>query len=476
MNSLVQPIVLSGGSGTRLWPLSRMSFPKQFLDLVNDGSLFQGTISRINNHQFLSPIIMCNAEHRFIVEDQLKRIQKEAKEVILEPVGRNTGPAVLTAALVAAEKDPNKIILILPSDHLIEDKNKFTQTVISSIPSAQNDKIVLFGITPKEPHTGYGYIEVTKEKIKSAFNVKDFHEKPSKELAEEYVSKGTYFWNSGIFLFKAKTIIEAFESLEPEMVSACKAALKNAEKDLGFIRLREADYKKCENISLDYSVIEKITNVCCVPLEGEWNDLGAWSSVSEVTKTNELGNAKQGDVVFEESTNCYGYSQDGAKLALVGLENVIAVATKDAILITSKDKSENVKAIVEGIKKQNCNSAINHKRIYRPWGWYESLDQDERYQVKCLMVKPGAKLSLQSHHHRAEHWVVVSGSVNVTVDGAVSLLSENQSTYIPIGSTHRLENPGKIPALLIEVQSGSYLGEDDIIRYEDVYGRVKVDA
>ncbi len=476
MEPLVQPIILSGGSGTRLWPLSRLSFPKQFLDLVGDKTLFQMTVQRVSDSQFLSPIIMCNSEHRFIVEDQLNRIDSSAKEVILEPMGKNTGPAVLTAALIAAEKDENKLILILPSDHLIEDIAKFNQTVTSAIPAAKSDQVILFGVSPKEAHTGYGYIEVAKEKIKSASKVKAFHEKPNKSLAEKYIADGNHYWNSGIFLFKAKTIIEAFENLEPEMVKCCKAAIEKAEKDLGFIRLKEAEYKQCKNISFDYSVIEKISNVACIPFEFQWSDLGSWSSVKDVTTSNCAGNSKHGDVLFEESSNCYGYSADGAKVAFVGLENVIAVATKDAILITSKDKSEDVKAIVEKIKKSDCESAINHKRVYRPWGWYESLDSDERYQVKCLMVKPGAKLSLQSHHHRAEHWVVVSGSVNVTVDENVSLLSENQSTYIPIGAMHRLENPGKIPALLIEVQSGSYLGEDDIVRYEDVYGRVKVDA
>ncbi len=476
MEPLVQPIILSGDSGTRLWPLSRLSFPKQFLDLVGDKTLFQMTVERVRDSQFLSPIIMCNSEHRFIVEDQLNRISSSAKEVILEPMGKNTGPAVLTAALMAAEKDENKLILILPSGHLIKDEVRFKQTVLSAIPAAKKGQVILFGISPEEPHTGYGYIEVVKEKINSTVDVKTFHEKPNKTLAEQYIAEGNHYWNSGIFLFKAKTIIEAFVTLEPEMVQHCKAAIDRAEKDLGFIRLKEAEYRQCKNISLDYAVIEKISNVGCMPAKFQWSDLGSWSSVKEATASNSNGNSKHGDVLFEESLNCYGYSADGAKLAFVGLENVIAVATKDAILITSKDKSEDVKAIVEQIKKNDCESAINHKRVYRPWGWYECLDCDERYQVKCLMVKPGAKLSLQSHHHRAEHWVVVSGSVNVTVDENVSLLSENQSTYIPIGSTHRLENPGKIPALLIEVQSGSYLGEDDIVRYEDVYGRVKIVA
>lgn len=476
MEYLVQPVVLSGGSGTRLWPLSRLSFPKQFLDLVGKTSLFQKTIQRVQGKQFLSPSIMCNSEHRFIVEEQLGRINVKADNIILEPVGRNTAPAVLSSALLASKTNENQLILILPSDHLIEEELQFQSLITSAVPAALDGQVVLFGIAPTSAHTGYGYIEVTKEKIASTNIVKKFHEKPSGSLAKQYIASGDHFWNSGIFLFKAQTIIEIFEHLEPKMVELCRASIEEAEKDLDFIRLKEAHYKKCKNISLDYAVIEQISNIVCSPCECKWSDLGSWSSVKDITPSNDEGNAKQGDVLFEDSSNCYGYSSDGRKIAFVGMENTIAVTTKDAILITSKEKSEDVKAIVDKIKHTNCDSAIHHKRVYRPWGWYESLDNDDRYQVKCLMVKPGAKLSLQSHHHRAEHWVVVSGSVNVTVDDTISLLSENQSTYIPIGATHRLENPGKIPALLIEVQSGSYLGEDDIVRYEDVYGRVEVDA
>lgn len=466
------PVILSGGSGTRLWPLSRFRFPKQFLDLFGESSLFQKTCARIMGAEFTSPRILSNVEHRFMVEEQMAEIGCEAEAIILEPSSRNTAPAILTAALHAAAQQAGQLILILPSDHLITETEKFLSTLMQGIPAAKAGHIVTFGIRPTSPHTGYGYIETAAALDDAAFKVRRFHEKPSEEKASAYLNEQNYLWNAGIFLFQAETLINAMQQLNPAMLENCRNALAAAMEDLAFTRLEEKAYSTCENISFDYAVMEQADNIACVPMSCGWSDLGSWSAVAENTNPDADGNASMGDVLFEESRNCYAHSRDGAKLAVIGLENVLAVATRDAILVTSRERSEQVKEIVARIKANNCESAIDHKRVYRPWGWYESLNNGERFQVKCLMVKPGAQLSLQSHHHRAEHWVVVSGSVNVTLNGKQNLLSENQSTYIPIGAVHRLENPGKIPALLIEVQSGSYLGEDDIIRYQDDYGRI----
>ena len=477
MEPLIYPVILSGGSGTRLWPLSRLSFPKQFLDLFGTTTLFQRTCGRVVDDQFSAPIILSNTEHRFIIQEQLHAIGCSAKSIVLEPVGRNTAPAVLISALLAEKIDKNKLILVMPSDHLIDDEAAFLSEIKNGVSAAQGGRVVVYGIQPTSPHTGYGYIEVSDEKFKSTLMVNKFHEKPNIDDAEAYLSDGHYFWNAGIFLFKAQTMIDLFAEFEPEMLAFCRQALDSAENmNDGFVRLSEGAYQKCANISIDYAIIEKASNVSCVPLACGWNDLGSWASVTEVAEGDEDGNSSRGDVIFHQSKNCYVHSDRGAKVAVVGLEDVVAVATKDAVLLSSKDMSEEVKFIVEQIKRDECSSAVHHTRVYRPWGWYESLEKGQRFQVKCLMVKPGAQLSLQSHHHRAEHWVVVSGSVRVTNDDNVTLLSENESTYIPVGSKHRLENPGMIPAKIIEVQTGSYLGEDDIVRYEDVYKRTTEDA
>ncbi|HDL86435.1 MAG TPA: mannose-1-phosphate guanylyltransferase/mannose-6-phosphate isomerase [Candidatus Acetothermia bacterium] len=470
----IQPVILSGGSGTRLWPLSRTAYPKQFLDIFGGHSLFQQTCVRVNDPLFAAPSILSNNDHRFIVVEQLKQIGIEPNKIILEPVGRNTAPAVLIASLLVAEDDENSLLLLLPSDHIIADAEEFRDCIRKGIEPAQEGKIITFGVQPQSPHTGYGYIE-TGDARGAAFDVRRFVEKPTKEKAEEYLAGESYFWNAGIFLFSACSMIEAFKEHMPDMLEICQEALSKARNDLDFLRLDEAAFSRCEDISIDYAIMERSQNIYCVPLTTSWSDLGSWAAIAEQAVCKEDDNASRGDVMFHNSRNCYGHSTDGASLSVVGLDNVIAVVTKDAVLVTSKEHAEDVKQIVQQHKAINRNSVTYHRRVYRPWGWFEGLERGDRFQVKCLMVTPGEKLSLQSHHHRAEHWVVVSGTARVTVGEKVFLLTENESTYIPIGATHRLENPGQIPALLIEVQSGSYLNEDDIVRYEDIYNREEED-
>ena len=361
---------------------------------------------------------------------------------------------------------------MLPSDHVIPDRQAFLKAIQTAAPAAHANAIVTFGITATRSETGYGYIEVVGEDQDGVFNVKAFHEKPEKDTAEQYLATGNYFWNGGIFLFKASMMLEAFETHAPEILEACKNAYAHSARDLDFIRLPEDEFVKATNISLDYAIIEKADAIACVPLDAGWDDLGSWTALTEIFDRDETNNARHGDVVVENSRNNLAYTDSGC-VALVGVEDMIVVNTRDATLVTTKDNAQNVKSIVETLQKAGRPEASTHLRVHRPWGWYEQLALGERYQVKCIMVKPDAQLSLQSHMHRAEHWVVVAGTIEVTRDDETLLLSENQSTYIPLGAVHRMRNRGKVPAFLIEVQSGSYLGEDDIIRYEDVYGRVK---
>ncbi len=467
----VKPVILSGGSGTRLWPISRRAYPKQFIPLIGEQSLFQQTVGRLSDPIFCSPMILGNSEHRFIIAEQVGAQGAAPSSIVLEPAARNTAPAALIAALSIFEYTPDLPILLLPSDHAIEDNSGFRKSIELGIPSALNGDIVTFGVTPTGPETGYGYIET--QNGKDVLDVKRFVEKPTREKAQSYIDSGQFYWNAGIFMFTAKTMIEACRVHVPEMLKACQEALSKGKKDLDFLRLDKEAYEVCENVSIDYAIMEKADNIRCVPLQTGWSDLGSWPAVWQASPKDEQGNAIKGDVLLQDSTNCYAHSQSGACLVLVGLDGVSAIATKDAILVTRNDIAEGVKQIVEQLRRDGRENAVNQTRVYRPWGWYERLEMSGRFQVKCLMVKPGEKLSLQSHHHRAEHWVVVSGTARVTVDDNVSLLTENQSTYIPLGAVHRLENPGQIPALLIEVQSGSYLGEDDIVRYEDIYDRLE---
>ncbi len=466
----IHPYILSGGSGTRLWPLSRKSYPKQFLKLVGEDSLLQQTAKRLCGPHFSDPSVLANNDHRFIIAEQMQLVGAKPKDIILEPVGRNTAPAALIAALRSAQADEDALILLLPSDHVIKDVEKFQETILSGIDDASQGHLVTFGIKPTAPETGYGYIETSGD-AKTALDVERFVEKPERALAKEYLSAGNFFWNAGIFMYRAGSMIEAFATHAPQILAHCQSALEKAQSDLDFLRLDEQSYAQCESISLDYAIMEKASGIKCIPLETDWSDLGAWSAIWDVLDKDENGNVIKGDVVVHNTKNSFIQSAHGTCLSLVGLDNVLAIATKDAILLANKDNAQDVKAIVDKLQASGRSEAVEHRRVYRPWGWFEQLSAGKRFQVKALMVNPGAQLSLQSHYHRAEHWVVVSGTAEVRVGDKVSLLSENESTYIPIGTLHRLGNPGKLPAMLIEVQSGSYLGEDDIERYEDDFGR-----
>lgn len=467
---MIYPFILSGGSGTRLWPLSRETYPKQFIKLVSENSLLQETCLRLEGDDFASPSFLCNHEHRFIVAEQVQAAGVNPQAIILEPVGRNTAPAALVAALYSADQDPDNLVLLLPSDHIVHQKERFQDAILKGCDAARNGALVTFGIVPETPETGYGYIEAeqSEDLVKTVVR---FVEKPDADTAKSYIDAGNFFWNAGIFLFSAQAMINAFEKHAPETLKHCKEALVKACRDLDFLRLEKEAYSKCENISLDYAVMEKAQNIKTVPLDAGWSDLGSWCSIWDVMPKDGDGNAARGDVVFLDSHNSFAHSEDGATLAMIGMENVFAVAMKDAVVVAAKDQAQKVKDIVSLLKDRASPEASEHMKIYRPWGWYEGISAGNRYQVKRIMVKPGAQLSLQSHMHRAEHWVVVTGTLEVTIEDDKHLLTENQSTYIPLGKKHRLANPGKVPAYLIEVQSGTYLGEDDIVRYEDVYGR-----
>jgi len=473
----IYPFILSGGSGTRLWPLSRKSYPKQFLNLTGERSLLQQTVQRLSGPDFHAPSVLANNDHRFIIAEQLQQIGVAPKAIILEPVGRNTAPAALVAALQAEKTDENAVVLLLPSDHVIGDGDRFRKTIVSALEDAKDGHIVTFGVSPNAPETGYGYIETKADRSGDGDNgaasrdVARFVEKPDRATAEKYLASGNFLWNAGVFMYRAKDMIAAFEKHAPTLLKPCREALDKAKADLDFLRLDKAAYEQCENISLDYAVMEKAEGVRCAPLASDWNDLGAWSAIWEVMDKDDKGNVETGDVALHEASNCFAHSTDGACLAVIGLDNVMAIATRDAVLVADRDHAQDVKVIVDQLKAEGRVEAVEHKRVYRPWGWYEQLSDGDRFQVKALMVKPGAQLSDQSHFHRAEHWIVVRGTAEISINENTQLLTENQSAYIPIGARHRLGNPGKLPALLIEVQSGPYLGEDDIVRYNDDFGR-----
>lgn len=458
-------VIMAGGSGTRLWPLSRSSHPKQFLNLNGSDTMLQDTVNRLSGLDVDSSITICNEEHRFFVAEQLRKID-QLGSIILEPLGRNTAPAV---ALAALSSDSDALLLVLAADHVIQDQSAFDMAVSNAIPLAESGKLVTFGIVPDKPHTGYGYIKKGNPK-ESGFQVDKFVEKPSIELASEYVSSGDFLWNSGMFLFKAGRYLEELEKFRPDIYEACKASMNGTKVDLDFLRINQEEFALCPSDSIDYAVMEKTAESVVVPMNAGWNDIGSWSSLWEVNNKDASGNVTQGDVITHESTNSY-IRTDGKLVATVGVDDLVVVSTKDVVMVAHKDKVQDVKAITQALKSSNRDEWQMHREVYRPWGKYDSIDNGERYQVKRITVKPGAKLSVQMHHHRAEHWIVVSGTAKVTVADETFLLAENQSTYIPVGVVHALENPGKFELQLIEVQTGSYLGEDDIVRFEDNYGR-----
>jgi mannose-1-phosphate guanylyltransferase/mannose-6-phosphate isomerase len=470
----ITPVILSGGSGTRLWPLSRELYPKQLLPLVGEQTMLQDTLSRLDGVAGLAaPILVCNVEHRFLAAEQLLGAKRAPAAIILEPVGRNTAPAVAVAALAAAaaSKDGDPLLLVLPADHVIRDRAAFHRVIETGKRAAETGSLVTFGIVPTGPEPGYGYIRSTPAADGGARRVEEFVEKPDRASAQSYIDSGHYLWNSGMFMFRAGRYLEALQKHAPDILESCRHALLDARKDLDFTRLHEPSFSSCRSDSIDYAVMEKTDAAVVVPLDAGWSDVGNWATLSAARDADASDNVTVGDVVAEDTHNCYVYSS-GRLVATVGLRDHVVVETDDAVLVAPKDRVQDVKKLVERLKADGRDETTLHRKVYRPWGAYDSIQNGERFQVKHITVKPGAKLSLQMHHHRAEHWIVVRGTAEVTRGDEVFLLTENQSTYIPLGTRHRLANPGTLPLELIEVQSGSYLGEDDIVRFDDTYGRV----
>lgn len=464
MTTLI-PVILSGGAGTRLWPLSRELMPKQLLKLTGERTLLQDTAWRLG----VPPVVVCNVEHRFVVAEQLREVGLEPRAVVIEPVGRNTAPAAAVAALMLADSDPDALMLLMPSDHLIADVPAFHRALEAAVPLAEAGRLVTFGIQPTNPNTGYGYIKRGKA-LDSGFQVERFVEKPDLATAEGYVASGDYTWNSGIFLLPVRLFLEELSRHAPGMAESCKSALDRGRSDLFFFRLDDDAFAAITGQSIDYAVMEKSDKVAVVPVEMGWSDIGSWSALWQETSHDADGNAIQGDVLALESSGCYLRSQ-GRLVAAIGLKDLVVIATDDAVLVADKARDQEVKAVVEALKREGRPEATQGTRGWRPWGWYQTVEQGERFKVKHIHVDPGAKLSLQKHWHRSEHWVVVRGTALVTCGDNTFVLRENESTFIPAGSNHRLENPGKVPLRLIEVQSGEYVGEDDIVRIEDDYGR-----
>lgn len=466
------PVVLAGGSGTRLWPLSRSGYPKQFLALGGDDSLLQGTIKRFADSAAADPLIVCSEEHRFLTVEQLEEINSQHAGILLEPTARNTAPAIAAAAWHASSEDPDTVMVVVPADHMISDISAFQQVIDRAVELAIDGSLVTLGVKPEGPETGYGYIRASdKATLKhGAMSVKSFIEKPDAASAAELIRDQACFWNAGIFVFKASAFLEILATLEPKMHEATKQAVLKAEEDLDFLRLDETAFSECPNISVDYAVMEKADNVVVIPFDNKWSDIGSWDAVHKATVRDDSGNSGFGDVMHQDCKDTYLHSNSRLVLAL-GTKNISVVETADAVLVIDNTSAQSIKAAIEVLKSQERTELSTHTTCYRPWGHYESLKLHPRFQVKRISVKPGAKLSLQKHFHRSEHWVVVKGTAVVTNGSEEILLTENESTYIPLGTMHRLFNPGTIPLELIEVQSGSYLGEDDIVRVGDEYGR-----
>jgi len=465
----VIPVILSGGSGTRLWPSSRSARPKQFVELIGDQTLFEMTLSRVRDVSSIDPIVVCNESHRFLVAEQCAGLGIESATILLEPAARNTAPAIALAALEAQARGYREPMLVCPSDHMIDDVEAFHAAVHTAAAEAMNGALVTFGITPEGPETGYGYIKAEHDGVAS---VSEFVEKPDVATAKEFLaSADNYYWNSGIFVFTARDFLRELETFKPDILRLAKEAFDARQSDLDFERIAVESFKKCESISIDYAVMEQSSLVRVVPMTSGWSDLGIWSSVHKASAKDENGNALHGDTCVVDSKNCFVHG-NGRLVSVLGCENIAVIETPDSVAVLNMDSSQDVKKVVESLAKDDRDEVSDHSCVYRPWGNYESIDVGNRYQVKRLVVKPGARLSLQKHHHRAEHWVVVRGTARITRGKDEFILSENQSTYIPLGEMHRLENPGSIDLELIEVQSGSYLGEDDIVRVDDKYGRV----
>jgi len=467
----IVPVIMCGGAGTRLWPVSRESMPKQFVSLVGSQSTFQQVLDRVSDATlFARPIIITNSEFRFVVAEQLRECGINA-DIVLEPMRRDSGPAVAVAAVLAAERDADAIVLVLAADHVVRKKAEFLRVCRQAAAAAVDGRIVTFGIRPAYPATNYGYIRPGRKlNGQGAFAVDAFVEKPDAATAASYVAE-KYLWNSGNFLFRARVMLGEIERYEPAMAAAAKAAVAGVTRDLDFLRLAAEPFGQAPKKAIDYAVMERTKLAAVVPADIGWSDIGSWNAVWEVLDRDPEGNVTDGPVVLLDSRNNLVRAEDGLLTTVVGLDNVVVIATSDAVLVAARDKAEDVKKLVELLKTKNRSEAVEHRRIYRPWGYYQGIDSGARYQVKRIVVKPGGKLSLQKHFHRAEHWVVVKGTAEVTVDGKISAVHENESVYIPIGGVHRLANPGKIPLELVEVQVGSYLGEDDIVRMDDVYGR-----
>ena len=463
------PVILAGGSGTRLWPLSRKHYAKQYLALGGEKTMLQETVERLGDLAHLPPLLICNEDTRFLAAEQMRQIDRSDAAILLEPAGRNTAPAIALGAFEAVAGGDDPVLLVMPADHKIKDSAAFVKAVLTGSEMAAAGKLVTFGITPTHPETGYGYIRSGAPEG-AAFKVDAFVEKPDETTAAEYLAAGGYYWNGGVFMFRASRYLEELEKFRPDILKACQNAFAGKQADLDFLRFDKDVFLACPEDSIDYAVMEKTEDSVVVPLDAGWSDIGSWAALWEASPKNADGNCEIGDVISLDGSG--NYINAGSRLVTaVGLENMVIVETKDTVFVAPKDKVHKIKALVDNLKKSKRAELDFHREVYRPWGKYDSVDMGDRYQVKRITVNPGAKLSVQKHHHRAEHWVVVTGTAKVTKGSETILLSENQSTYIPLGEIHALENPGKVPLELIEVQSGSYLGEDDIVRFEDKYGR-----
>lgn len=469
-NLTILPVVMAGGSGTRLWPLSRELYPKQFLKLGSDDTMLQTTLQRLQGLPVQQCLVIGNEQHRFLIAEQLRQIDALGRNILLEPVGRNTAPAIALAALHALETGADPLLLVLAADHVIRDTAALHEAVLLAAQHAGQGHLVTFGVVPERAETGYGYVQTGAATGQGAYKVAAFVEKPSAELAASYLAGGQHLWNSGMFMFRASRYVEELQKFRPDILQACRSALTATDADLNFIRVDRTAFEACPSDSIDYAVMEKTDEAVVVPLSAGWSDVGAFAALWDVLPKDEQGNALSGDVMAVDSTNSLVMAES-ALVATIGVHDLVVIQTKDAVLVADRDKAQDVKAIVARLRESGRTEHQAHRQVYRPWGHYDSVDSGPRYQVKRITVQPGAKLSVQLHHHRAEHWVVVSGTARVTLQDQEHLLSENQSIYVPVGAVHALENPGKIPLELIEVQVGSYLGEDDIVRLDDRYGR-----